>query len=142
MTTLYKPRPERWPQVSLKGFFVLLTLLCVFLGWLGMQVKWIRDRHAFREACRSLPGVSAYFEPFRTQAGVYDPTCRAPSALWLFGERGVKHITVPKRYEARIRRLFPEADVRIMPGWERTVEDLKRLNRQMPGYYKPSIYDE
>ena len=26
MTTLYKPQPERWPQVSLKGLFVVLTL--------------------------------------------------------------------------------------------------------------------
>ena len=33
--TLYHPRPERWPQVSLKGLFVLVTMLCVFLGWLG-----------------------------------------------------------------------------------------------------------
>jgi len=43
----YHPRPERWPQVSLKSFFVLVTLLCVFLGWLGMQVKWIQDRNHF-----------------------------------------------------------------------------------------------
>ena len=38
MKTLYHPRPERWPQVSLKGLFVLVTLLGVFLinllpGW-------------------------------------------------------------------------------------------------------------
>ena len=40
---LYHPRPERWPQVSLKGFFVLVTLLGV-VCWLGVQFKWIRDR--------------------------------------------------------------------------------------------------
>jgi hypothetical protein len=27
ITPLYKSRPERWPQVSLKGVFVLVTLL-------------------------------------------------------------------------------------------------------------------
>jgi len=45
MTPLYHSRPERWPQVSLKGVFVLATVLGVALGWLGVQVKWIRDRH-------------------------------------------------------------------------------------------------
>src|SRR6185295_8955432 len=35
---LYHPRPERWPQVSLRGFFVLVTLLGVSLGWLGVQI--------------------------------------------------------------------------------------------------------
>jgi hypothetical protein len=29
MTTLYHPRPERWPQVSCKGLLVLTTLSCV-----------------------------------------------------------------------------------------------------------------
>jgi len=34
--TLYHPRPERWPQGELKGFFVLVTLAGV-LCWLGIQ---------------------------------------------------------------------------------------------------------
>jgi len=45
MTFLYHPRPERWPQVGLKGFFVLVTLLGVALGWVVVQMKWIRARH-------------------------------------------------------------------------------------------------
>ena len=32
-------------QFSLRTFLVLLTFLGVALGWLGVQVKWIRDRH-------------------------------------------------------------------------------------------------
>ena len=29
MTALYHPRPERWPQVSLRGLLTALTLACV-----------------------------------------------------------------------------------------------------------------
>src|SRR5881296_2575500 len=49
MTTLYHPRPERWPQVSLRTLFALVFLLAIPLGWLGVQLKWIRDRHAASE---------------------------------------------------------------------------------------------
>ena len=40
---LYHRRPERWPQVSLKGSFVLVTFAGVFLGWLGVQLKCRTD---------------------------------------------------------------------------------------------------
>jgi hypothetical protein len=55
MTALYHPRTERWPQVSLRGFFVLVTVLGVFLGWLAVQVKWIRDRE---KAFHDSPGAT------------------------------------------------------------------------------------
>src|SRR5262245_54835771 len=42
--TLYHPRPERWPQVSLRGFFMLVTVLGI-LCWVAVQVSWIRSRH-------------------------------------------------------------------------------------------------
>jgi len=36
------PSHRRWFRFSLRTVLVLLTLFCV---WLGVQVKWIRDRH-------------------------------------------------------------------------------------------------
>jgi len=35
--------PRRWFRFSLRTLFVVLTILGV---WLGVQVKWIKDRHA------------------------------------------------------------------------------------------------
>ena len=39
------PLRRRLFRFSLKTLFVLVTVLGVFLGWLAVQVKWIRDRH-------------------------------------------------------------------------------------------------
>ena len=54
MTTLYHPRPERWPQFTLSGLFVLVTILGGGLGWLGVQMKWIRA------AAASFTGMGSY----------------------------------------------------------------------------------
>src|SRR5258708_4764383 len=76
---LYYPRPERWPQVSLKGFFVLVTLLCVGLGWFGVQLKWMHDREAaFR----------------KTTAYVGFEGNPAPWSIRLLGARGFREIYV------------------------------------------------
>ena len=50
-TELTKPKPRRrWLQYSLRTFFVLLTVLCVWLGWLTYKaneqrkaVEWVRE---------------------------------------------------------------------------------------------------
>jgi hypothetical protein len=99
MTPLYKPRPERWPQFTLRTFFVLFTLLCVFLGWLGVQVKWIRNR---REALEQVSWM------------VGRPSCpaRAPWGMRILGEPGVARIWVGIENVERMHELqllFPEA---------------------------------
>jgi hypothetical protein len=108
MTALYKPRPERWLQVSLRGLFVLVTILGVFLGWLGVQVKWIRDRH------EALEWVRQHEHPMAFQAVEPKPM---PWSLRMFGEAPTRYITiqVPKGEKAaRVRELeelFPECHV-------------------------------
>ena len=44
MSETMKPR-RRWFRFSLRTLFVLLTLFGI---WLGIQVKWVRDRQAAR----------------------------------------------------------------------------------------------
>jgi len=100
MTNLYKSRPARWPQVSLKAFFVLVMLL----GWLGAQVKWIRDRHAV---------------PHLNWEGNCAP---APWSISILGEPGCKFVGVQYLGDTRdddervrqIQRLFPEATVELV----------------------------
>ena len=105
MPAHYKARPERWPQVSLKGFFVLVTLLGVLLGWLGVQVKWIRDRH------------DAIDESIMFSSG--EKVVPAPWSLRIFGEAGIEAFIIDlnqpketqKRERERLAPLFPEAEL-------------------------------
>jgi hypothetical protein len=100
MTFLYHPRPERWPQVSLRGFFVLVTVAGV-LCWVGVQLKWISDRNEWLEHSR--------------YAGRPGP---APFVLETFGESGWSRLELlaeptqvsPAAIQA-IRALFPEATI-------------------------------
>jgi hypothetical protein len=107
MTTPYHPRPERWPQFTLRGLFVLVTIFGVAM-WLGVQVRWIRDRHAILEGTADWSGTI--------------PLRRAPWSIHLFGETGYEQIHVPipdiehptaddRRLKRHVESLFPEADV-------------------------------
>ena len=41
MTLLYHPRPERWPQVSLRGLLVSTTLVALLVPW------WVAEYRAW-----------------------------------------------------------------------------------------------
>jgi|SRR6185295_5946962 len=124
MTSLYHPRPERWPQVSLKGFFALVTLVGA-LCWLGVQMKWIRDRHeAIQWAVRNHLRVGTVRVPTVDGGGDGDEPPSAPWSIRILGEPGIKTL----RYNARndgsysdstLKSLFPEASVE---GWSRKIE--------------------
>jgi hypothetical protein len=100
MNMLYKPRPERWPQFTLRGLFVLVTILGVFLGWLGVQVKWIKDR---REAIEWVENqgphsmAAGWHEWVVEQPGkpsIIMKDVSPPFGLAIFGEKAVNHIHV------------------------------------------------
>ena len=114
MTPLYHPRPERWPQFTLRGLFVVVTVLGVFLGWLGVQLKWIRDRH---EALRWLDAHQVVSpRDWTNWPVIYHGN--PPWSLRMFGETGVG--TIALGFEAhpndpfdveQLKALFPEAYV-------------------------------
>jgi hypothetical protein len=88
-----KPRGRRY-------VFVLLPLLGLAAAWLGMQAKWIHDRH------QSLRNVAATGER------------PAPWSLRILGEKGVASLDLGDRPEPecrRIMRLFPESEFDIGP---------------------------
>ena len=104
MTPVYHPRPERWPQwrFSLRTFFVVLTIFGV---WLGVQVKWIHDRHEALELEWVCPGAYVDVD--------YRP---APWSIRLV-EPGVPYISIdpdvaqdPEKV-SELKKLFPEAIV-------------------------------
>ena len=127
------PAPKRrWFRFSLRTLFVVVALVAVALSWFLMEVRGrIHQRREFILAVDSL-----------TPTGVYDVgSRRSPGLLWLFGEQGVGTIYTAQRYEAAATRLFPEAKIQITSGWERTTEEIVRLNERFPGYYVPTPYD-
>jgi len=118
MTTLYRLRPERWPQVGLKGFFVLVTVLGAAVGWLSVQLKWIRERHAVLEQLETRSGY--YAQAFRYSV---DPSANLPLGLRLLREPSVAVVslfTTPEEHESlipQLQRLFPEAEMNEAIDW-------------------------
>ena len=113
MTPLYHPRPERWPQVSLRGLFMATALACLPMGWVGAQLHWIRQRHAALTWIDSLSEDDYVYGdyPFDFHS------VPAPSSLQMFGERGIAIISLGPERRTRpdpytlddLRKLFPEA---------------------------------
>src|SRR5712671_3365606 len=93
MTPPTPPR-RRWFRYSLRTFFVVLTIFGV---WLGVQVKWIRDRHAAIE----LHHCGAYrtgHEPVETH---FITPKDAPLSIRVLGEPGIAEIimVIPQQDE-------------------------------------------
>jgi len=110
-------KPRRWFRFTLATFLILVTLLGSVMGWVGVEVKWIRDR---KEALRWMENNRvdlALLEPDYVSARV------APRTLWLFGESPIGHnrpvrIHLPLQniYSVgEMQRLFPEAEVTRPP---------------------------
>jgi hypothetical protein len=94
-----KPR-RRWFRFSLRTMLVLVTLVCVYLGW---AMNWIHERRAFL----SQPGVNSFAVSIEKAA--------SPRPLELLGEGGTEIIlldhNLPRVYLERAHRLFPESEV-------------------------------
>ena len=125
MTSLYHPRPERWPQFSLRGLLVVILLAAILMAkaatnfrrWQDSRppsdyAEWIEKRHAEWQWLMSYPGVG--FMPD-------DPPDRPfPSGLQLLGEKPHRSSIVifakTDQDEARARKLailFPEAYIHL-----------------------------
>src|ERR1051325_4626005 len=93
---------RRWFRYSLRTLLALMTLFCV---WLGVQVKWSRDRHealAHEHVCR----IGLCYRP-------------APWSIRILGERGyeqlfIYHVAASDARHAKVMEsLFPEARVEL-----------------------------
>jgi len=112
MTALYKERLARWSQISLRGFFVLVTVLGIAIGWVGVQVKWIRDRHETLQRHDSISGPlrGINFSTSFMQM-ISGPSVQAPWEIRIFGEAGVGTIVVDSDTDReQLTALFPEAE--------------------------------
>src|SRR5689334_19564886 len=66
----------RWFRFSLRTLFVLVTLLSIFLGFVGVQIKWIHDRHT----------AEAWVRRHHALGASSVVTAPAPWSIRVFGE--------------------------------------------------------
>jgi len=98
---------RRWFRFSLRTMLVVVLLAAIPMGWVAVQVKWIRDRHKALEWLRSQPPLF--------MSGWVVRTTSAPLSLRPFGEQGYYEILVHLDAErgpytdAHLKALFPEA---------------------------------
>ncbi|MCH8149518.1 MAG: hypothetical protein IH987_16295 [Planctomycetes bacterium] len=60
-----KPKPHRKWQFSLRTLLVVLTVLCVFFGWLGWKVHRVNEQKKLVEWVREMGGaVHRYYYQF------------------------------------------------------------------------------
>jgi len=139
---LYETTPpvrRRWFRFSLRTLLVVVLLLAVPLAWMGVQLKWIRDRHAFRlKHLTSIQGginlnqeraAKLVASGFPKAAGRH---IAPPGMLWLFGEYAFANLDVavssddvrqingdsyviPANHAEVVaaKRLFPESEITI-----------------------------
>jgi len=112
-----KPR-RRWFSFSLRTLFVVVLVLSIPIGWLGMQLKWVHDRHEAREwvyhGCLDDWGTKqSWWTPWMTTIpdlpwslkllGEY-PDCLVAADLDLESNEG-------SAKAEELKRLFPEAAI-------------------------------
>jgi hypothetical protein len=109
--------------------FVGVLLLAVPLTWLGVQLKWIRDRHAALEWIRKQPDYDPSSEG--TVVGTFHSSQyvgRPPWSLRILGEPGIARIGIHVKpgatldnfvFPPGIHELFPEAGIGIYSVGER-----------------------
>jgi hypothetical protein len=103
-----QPSPRRRFQFRLRTLMIVVALLAVPLGYVGWQMKIVREREAFLQNRFWLPGESSPFDPVQ-----------APWMLRLLGAKAVYQVTVWGRADKeRATSLFPEAMVDDMEGLE------------------------
>ena len=131
--TASTPR-RRWFRFSLRMLLVMVTTVGVLLGWLGVQLKWIHDRHKALEwllpyHARQLAAERGALPPPLKGEYVSHPTTKAPWSLRIFGEKGIERLEV---YEDlanpdgphsvnELSSLFPEAEVEAVASRGLTV---------------------
>jgi hypothetical protein len=101
---------RRWFRFSLRTLFLLVALIAAPLAWLGVQLKWIHDRHE----------AAAWASDHQSAGPFPQKTTPAPWSIRILGESdGLRSMDVcaftPEDREqvAKLERLFPERKISI-----------------------------
>lgn len=96
---------RRWYQFSLRTFFVLVTLVCLVVGY---WVHWAKEWKRLRDEALNSGLVTLDISGDRRRQPLTSP----PLLLWPFASYGYAGLLLTERHrEAEMRRLFPEAEI-------------------------------
>jgi hypothetical protein len=102
-----KPTKRRWFRFSLRTLFVLVTVLCVWLGW---QVHLVKQRRAFLHWVDARGGWALL--PTQQDSSMIPPWRR-----WL-GDVAIDGIAFPSDVDQETyvyaRRVFPESKTNVI----------------------------
>jgi hypothetical protein len=85
---------------------VLTLVVSIPLAWVGYSLRWIKERHDWRDNPAHV-GFTLMYE----NADGSDTPVTAPGGLWVFGEEGFGKVWCRQSQLETVRRLFPEAVV-------------------------------
>ena len=94
-----KPKPRRrWLQFSLRTLFIVVTVFCV---WLGFVVSKAREQRLAVEAIRAVGGYVSYNYQYSAQVGVLgwpkvlgNPPPPLPGPVWLRKLIGTEYFSI------------------------------------------------
>jgi hypothetical protein len=92
---------RHWYRFSLRKLLVLVTVVCVYLGW---AMNWIRQRHEFLTRPNTIPSYGQSVN-------------RAPWPILWLGESPVRLLLVEDASDEQFEeaeRLFPEASIMFL----------------------------
>jgi hypothetical protein len=93
-------KPRRSLRYSVEAMFLGLALLLTAIIWVNRSMNWIEQRQTMLAS----DAVQGHFRG-----------SKAPNGLWLLGENAVVIIIVKDEVHiSHVRRLFPEAEVRLL----------------------------
>ncbi len=116
------PTRRRWFQFRLRGLLVAVTLLALFMGWLGWELKFVRERTTAIKWVRDNGGTCVMASDWRALAPPGSPLVKSFPTVpfwrrWMGDEAVI--ILFPKDYatdwaehlewDKLFLRLFPEA---------------------------------
>ena len=136
------PVPKRrWFRFSLRTLFVMMTVVCC---WLGYELNWIRNRHAFidRQRARLAEFYSGEDLAFYNEQLYYDnPNGGAPSFLWLFGEPALGNLNLVMTIDDPYAHGAGEAETKIWREWQATDPEYREARQLFPegsfGFFYP-----
>jgi hypothetical protein len=103
-----KPR-RRWFLFRLRTLLIVVALLAIPCGYVGWQVKMVRERTACRERMKDFVGFNAFPNPYATSL---PPQPQVSSIRRLMGDEGVRTIFLLHEVDSdEIQATFPEANV-------------------------------
>jgi hypothetical protein len=124
---------HRWFSFSLRTLLIVMTSLGCVLGWVGWNLKMVRQREATRSWLENQGGLVCEYKSTHPYAVVpqtyrsYDASCEPSWLRKMLGDQTVRVVDLPpaltEAQRKMIEEVFSEAEMRQYDetGWNETI---------------------